>query len=438
MGYPRATLPFKNAYFIGIKGAGMTALAQVFQGRGVNVSGSDVLEEFFTDAVLKRLGVPFVEGFTSENVPLECDAVFYSTAYGGGHPEIKEARRRGIPLYTYTEGLAMVLRQGTGIGVAGTHGKTTTTAMLGKIFEEAGYDPTVIVGGKVLDWGTNARVGDSMWVIAEVDEYQNKFLEYPIRHLILTSIEYDHPDFFATPAEYEDSFRRLLKSMSRAGMVAYNERYPAVKKIVDALQSGGGPQLLPYRFPPGETPFFNLRLPGALNQENALAAATLARALGIANETITRALESFLGTARRFEIYREEPFVVIDDFAHHPKAIMATIEAARERYPERTLWAVFQPHTFSRTKALLEDFAFALRKADRVLLLDIYGSAREESGGVSSADLAERIPGALHTPTLDDAKNYLQGNVKLGDVVLMMGAGDVWRVSQALHLKVES
>lgn len=429
------SLPFRNAYFIGIKGAGMTALAQVFQGRGVRVSGSDVSEEFFTDQVLKKLGIPVVEGFNVENVPKGCDAVFHSTAYGAGHPEINCARERGIALYTYTEGLEMILERGIGIGIAGTHGKTTTTAMLGKIFESAGYDPTVIVGGKVSDWDANARVGESPWVIAEVDEYQNKFLAYPLKHLILTSIEYDHPDFFPAPEDYENSFRALLQKMPCDGVVVYNERYPAIVKIVSELKNAGASRFLSYRFAPHESPRFNLRLPGRLNRENALAAATMAEALGIPRETIVRALQSFRGVARRFETYREEPFVVIDDFAHHPGAIAATIEAARERYPNKTVWAVFQPHTFSRTKALLKDLSQALAQADHTLVLDIYGSAREEGGGVDSNDLAALIPGAMRAPTLDDAAHYLVEHVKAGDVVLVMGAGDVWKVARALRLK---
>lgn len=432
MNNQRKPLPFKTAYLIGIKGAGMTALAQVFQGWGVRVSGSDVSEEFFTDGVLKKLGISFLEGFRAENVPIDCDAVFHSTAYGSGNSEIDSARERKIPLYTYTEGLAMVLERGTGIGVAGTHGKTTTAAMLGRILEEAEYDPTVIVGGKVLDWAANARVGTSPWVVAEVDEYQNKFLSYPLKHLILTSIEYDHPDFFTRPEAYEDSFRKLLLNISSHGVIAYNEGYPAIARIVSEVKSRGGPAFLPYRFASREAARFKLQLPGWLNQENALAAATMATALGVSRETITRALERFRGTARRFEIYREEPFVVIDDFAHHPGAIAATIEAARERYPGRTLWAVFQPHTFSRTKALLKDFAEALAKADRAVLVAIYGSAREQSGGVGSGDLADLIPNAVHTPTLDEAIRYVRENVKPGDIVLVMGAGDVWRVAKEM------
>ncbi|MDP3794465.1 MAG: UDP-N-acetylmuramate--L-alanine ligase [bacterium] len=426
------SLPFQSAYFIGIKGAGMCALAQVFEGWGVAVSGSDTNEEFFTDAVLRKLGIAVLEGFDRKHVPSDTEAIFYSTAYGDDNPEIAHARKLGKTLYTYAEGLYMILERTAGIGVAGTHGKTTVTAMIGRVLEQAGFDPTVVVGGKVLEWETNARIGKSQWAVAEIDEYQEKFLQYPLRHLVLTSIEYDHPDYFATPERYEEAFLKLIERLPKGATLVSNAAYNAIERILSRAQRRNL-NVLRYDVATADGEVPKLLIPGRHNRENALAALTMARALGIDDETIRVALENFRGTARRFEIYCEKPFVVIDDYAHHPRAVTVTLEAARERYPGKKIWVVFHPHTFSRTKVLLHEFAQALSLADHAVVLDIYGSAREAAGTVQSSDLVRLVSGAIHIPSCEEAAAYLRARVGEGEVVIAMGAGDVWKVARALR-----
>ncbi|MBI5071442.1 UDP-N-acetylmuramate--L-alanine ligase [Candidatus Falkowbacteria bacterium] len=457
----------RKIYMIGIKGVGMTAIAQVLKLRGKEVTGSDTHEKFFTDEVLAKSGIKFYEGFEAANLEKEKpDLVIYSTAYTEENPELAAARKSGLPILSYPEVLGQILKEGFGIAVCGTHGKTTTSAMLGFVLQELGADPTVIVGSAVPQLGGNARVGKGEYVVIEADEYQNKFLYFKPRAVVLTSAEYDHPDFFKTEADYFDAFRKFVAKIPAEGFLVACADDKNVKEISASVsckiifygltvgdwqakkivQKNGGMEFEVFGKDKSQG-IFKIKLLGNHNVANALAVIATAAELGYGPSTSSEnklrgALENFSGAVRRFEIKGEVAgVIVVDDYGHHPTEIKVTLEAARQKYPDRRIWCVFHPHTFTRTKALLSDFSKSFGAADKTIVIDIYGSAREVAGGVSSEDLVELIKkegkDALYIPTILEAAEFLAKEVKSGDVVITMGAGDVWRIGELLLEKLK-
>jgi UDP-N-acetylmuramate--alanine ligase len=410
----------QHIYMIGIKGVGMTALAEVFVAQGKTVSGSDTDEIFQTDGILREKGIAVHEHFAAVHIPDNTNLVITSTAYDARHVERQEAVRRGIAVLTYPEALAALMRGKYGIAVAGSHGKTTTTALLGHVMVEAGLDPTVIVGSEVKNWHANARVGGSDYVVIEADEYQNKLALYKPKGAIITNIEWDHPDFFKTEAQYNKAFSDFQYSVrERGGWVVEmtNTKIQMPKAhIVPAVLSGKH------------------------NTENALLVydATTTH-LGISDETFWKAVASFQGTARRMDYVgvTTTGATVLDDYAHHPTEVRVTLAALRQRFPDKKITIVFHPHTYTRTKQFLKAFAQELSLADHVLVLDIYGSAREEQGGVHARDLVDAInamrPGSsTHTPAISEVIQRLQSTTGEDDVIITMGAGDVWKIAGRL------
>ncbi|MFH1171561.1 MAG: UDP-N-acetylmuramate--L-alanine ligase [bacterium] len=447
----------QSMYIVGIKGVGMTSLAQVLRARGKDVSGSDVADVFFTDAVLRESGIPVLQGFTAENVPKQVDAVVYSTAYTTDHPELAEAIRRRIPLFTYPEVLGSLLRASEGISIAGTHGKTRTTALCGAILAADGRDPTVIVGSNVPQFHGNARIGSGPLLVVETDEYQNKFTHYAPRHCLITSIEYDHPDFFPSAESYVAAFERFLERIPPRGILVTNADDQNTEQILGrsgqtSVRFGtkedadvrlcssvwrGNREVFLIRHR-GHEETFTLQMPGRHNALNACAAVALCRELDVRTTSIRKALEGFAGIKRRFEFLGStRGALVFDDYAHHPSEISAAIAAARECFPQRRLVVVFQPHTYSRTQALLPDFAQVLR-ADLIILLEVYGSAREKRGTVSSSDILSAMHpphNAVVQPTLDEAAAFVQKELRENDLLLLLGAGDAWKLGEALDVK---
>lgn len=420
-----------SAYLIGIKGVGMTALAQILRARGIRVSGSDTAQQFFTDSVLRRAGIPFTEGFTSGNVPA-ADLILRSTAYGEENAEVAEAMRRGLPMATYPEAVGMVFNAGKGIAICGTHGKTTTTAMLGYVLQEAGLDPTVIVGSEVPQFGGNARVGAGELVILEADEYQDKFQHYAPFGVILTNIEYDHPDYFPTSDAYIVAFRRFVSKIPADGFLVACADDPTVMAVSRDARCA----VIPYGFAVTPDARVETLLPGRHNTQNALAVLTAAERLGVSRNVALRAIASFKGTKRRFEVIGEvNGITVIDDYGHHPTEIRVTLAAVRERYPDRRILCVFHAHTFTRTIALKEDFARAFVGADQTYAMDIYGSAREQHGGITAAELAAMI--STHSPAqasggVEETVAALVRDAQPGDVILCIGAGENDRVARGV------
>lgn len=447
----------KKIYIIGIEGAGTSAIAQAYQNLGMEVSGSDNGDHFYQDVLAAKNIKVFAE-FDARNLPDDADLVIHSTAFAKNNPELKKAAEKNIPILSYPEALGELFQEKFGIAVSGTHGKTTTTALLGECLREAGVDPSVIVGSKVQQWQGNVLSGKGNFFVAEADEYQNKLQYYHPLAAILTNVDWDHPDFFPTVGEYVQVFADFVAKIPKHGFLIYCGDDAAAEKVSRAasceklsygfsedddyqisIQLAAGPeQEFKITRQKEDLGIFKLPLPGRHNILNAAAAIAVCHKLKLDLERVKTALRNFQGTVRRFEyIGKKNGALLIDDYAHHPTEIKATLKAARERYPEKNIWTVFHPHTFTRTKALLHDFAQSFDDASRVIVIDIYGSAREEQGGVSSHNLVDLInkydrDKAEYIPTIDAAQKFLIDKIGENDVVISMGAGDVWRVTKTL------
>ncbi len=453
----------KKAYLIGIKGAGMAALAEVLARRGVAVSGSDTEEHFFTDMILQDLHIPYVERFAPENIPADSDVVIYSTAYSAErNTEVAAALASGKAVLSYPQAIGELTAEHWTLAVAGTHGKTTTSALLAEVLREADLDPLAIVGSRILQWSGNALAGSGRHFVLEADEYQNKLQYYKPYGVILTSVDWDHPDFFPTPAAYEQAFVEFVRRIPRQGMlVACGD-----SASVDRVSREAGCRVASYGFlksntyqitewragtdeahPRAKQSFeilhegeslgvFRLQLAGRHNALNATAVVAMCALLEVDIERVRQGLSDFQGTERRFERIGERSGVTVyDDYAHHPEEVKVTLRAFRELFPDRRIVAVFHPHTFTRTKALLQDFAQSFDDAGRVVVLDIYGSAREEQGGVSSRDLTDAINRyfhgrAEHVPDIDEALVLLRKETEPGDILVTLGAGNVWELGR--------
>ncbi len=457
----------KSIYMIGIKGVGMTMLAEFLARQGYQVSGSDVAETFMTDAVLAAADIGVRPHFSASEMPV-ADLIVYSTAYSPEtNEEVKAAFERKLHIVTYAEAMAEVFNTHSGIAVCGSHGKTTTTAWLGYVMHEAGLDPNVMVGARVPQFNGAGLTGSSNYLVIEADEYQNKFKQWNPKTVLLNNIEWDHPDFFPTPQSYEQAFADFIAKLPKSGVLVANSDDEAVRRvcahspakvitysfgqpadyIASEITSQNGKQFFKVSIgndsdelsedETRELGTFAISLPGKHNISNALAVIAACLEFGVELHAIRRHLESFLGTARRFERLGEfNGAVLIDDYAHHPTEIKATLDSARQLFADKKLRVVFHPHTFTRTKSLLKEFGSSLSGSDEVVVLDIYGSAREEQGGVSGQDVADEInrcgTKAVFKPTLGEAEQYLRETVKSDEVIVLMGAGDVFRIGERL------
>lgn len=455
----------KKAYFIGIKGAGMTAVAEILKARGIEISGSDTKEKFFTDEILSRNHIQYFEEFSAENIPEDIDLVVYSTAYSeNNNAEMPEARKRGLNVLSYPEVLGILFKEKLGIAVCGTHGKTTTTAILATCLNEVGVKPSAIVGSKVIEWNGSILKGKGNFFVAEADEYQNKLEYYNPWAVVLTSVDFDHPDFFPSFEDYKNAFRSFVAKIPKHGfLVVCGDDADAIEVAKSAscqvLTYGFGSEC-EYRIEDlssknwseeGELvkvfkvfhkeellKDFEIKMLGRHNMQNSTAAIAVCHKLKLDLEKVKDAILNFKGTSRRFEYIGErDGAILIDDYAHHPEEIKATLKATREKYYRKNIWTVFHPHTFTRTKALLQEFAQSFDNTDKVIVIDIYGSAREEQGGISSKDLVDLInkynPGkAEYIPAIPEVINFLKNKISSKDVVISMGAGNVWQVTKEL------
>jgi len=427
----------------------MSAIARVLLGRGFRVSGSDRQPNDQTVA-LAAAGVRVYNGHAAAHVA-DADLVIISSAIPATNPERAAALARGVPVLKRADLLGELMLDTTGIAVAGTHGKTTTTGMIAHILIAAELDPTVIVGGTLPELGGNGRFGRGPHFVIEADEYDHMFLGLRPDVAVITNVEHDHPDLFPTPDDYLAAFRqfterlpdggRLVIDGDDAGATALAAELPAGRLHITSYGLGeqavaraldvrpnqmGGSDFIVAR--DGHTiGLARIRVPGLHNVRNALAAIVVALDLGLDFGLICRALAGFGGVQRRFQVIGEAGGVtIIDDYAHHPTEIRATLAAARQRYPGRRLWAVWQPHTFSRTRLLLDDFAASFVQADRVIALDIYRSREVDDPGLTAAAVVARMthPAAVHVGERRAAAEYILERVKPDDVILTLGAGD--------------
>jgi UDP-N-acetylmuramate--alanine ligase len=496
----------KKIYMIGVKGVGMTMLAQYFSALGVEVVGSDTDEKFMTDKALKKAGVKVIEKFDDKNIPADADLIVYSTSYNREnnvevaavinppkpHPIPLLRKERGkskvgkVRALTYAEALGGVFNQKYGVAVVGSHGKTTTTAWLGFVMEKAGLSPSAMVGSFVPQFDGLSLAGKSDYLVVEADEYQNKLQFFNPKGVLLNNIDYDHPDFFPTEEEYKNVFIEFIKKIPKAGFLIANFDDPIIRKVANVnckgkvisyaineagdyvaydIKEQGGRQYFKVKLGVGDDideddyfgennlGDFSVGLSGKHNISNALAVIAACIEFGIELVDIRKYLSEFTGTARRMEAMGEfHGATIIDDYAHHPTEIKATLEGARQTYKDKKIIVVFHPHTFTRTKALLDDFAKSFGDADEVIVLDIYGSAREKQarlrdatarqGGVHSRDLVAAIKKQenkkaikqeiKYISTLKECEEYLRKNIERGDVVILMGAGDVFRIGENL------
>ena len=446
--------PNMHVHLIGIGGSGMSAIAQVLQGRGFVVSGSDMNLNEMT-AVLQDNGATIYQGHKAEQIA-GADVVVISSAIPETNPEVVAAKAQDIPVMKRAQFLGLLMAERIGIAVAGTHGKSSTTGMIAQILMEAALDPTVIVGGVLPALGSNGRFGEGDYFVVEADEYDRMFHGLKPEVIVVTNLEHDHPDIFKTEKEYFAAFQEFVELLPEDGHLIVCGADAGVQKLLKKLKLANV-TLTTYGISENEngarydfqavdrrpnqlggTDFLieadeemiglaRLRVPGDHNVLNALAAAIVALDLGIDFNVIRTALADFSGINRRFEVIGEIGGVtVIDDYAHHPTEIAVNLQAAKQRYPGRRLWAIWQPHTYSRTKLLLDSFATCFADADRVVALDIYRSRETDTLGMDTAVVVKAMnhPNAMHIGDRRDAANYVLDRILPGDVVLTLGAGD--------------
>lgn len=428
----------KKIHFIGIGGIGMSGLARLFKHEGKEVTGSDATETENTKKLIAE-GIAVTYEQTAENITdqqetsdVSCiDLVVYTEAMSQDHPELVAAREAGIRTVNYFEALGEIANEYYLIAVAGTHGKTTTTAMLIDILEEASFDPTAIVGSLRTKTGSNYRAGKSKYFIVEACEYKRDFLTLEPDVLVITNLEHEHVDYYKDLEDVQDAFHELAMKVPEDGAIIAIKSDPKVAPVLQGLKA----RVYDYKIEVFRD--IALKQPGLYNRMNAGAARATALVLGADKEIIQNALENFAGTQRRFEYKGEvNGAKVYDDYAHHPTEITAVIGGVRELYPEKKLTVIFQSHTYSRTQELFDEFAESLSKADRVLMLPIYAAREENTSGVSSeklvAAIREKETEADFFQTFEGAAVTVKESVGADDVVMVMGAGDVVKISQML------
>lgn len=444
----------QRIHLIGIGGIGLSAIARVLAMRGYRVSGSDLTASTLTDS-LAELGIRVFVGHAAEQVG-DADLVVVSSAIPEGNPEVQAARRQGIPVMERQGFLHLLLDGYRCLAMAGTHGKTTTSGMVAHILQQTGRDPSFIVGGILADWGVNARAGAGDWFVIEADEYGRMFHGLTPEVAVITNIEMDHPDCFADLDAMREAYAVFVRRIRPGGcliacidsaqvqhllgemvgdltLITYGQSAGADYVLCSALPNALGGVDLTLMHQGRLWTQSSLRLPGVHNALNATAAMLVAQACGVPPDQSAAALASFRGVLRRFELKGEcAGITVIDDYAHHPSEIAATLAAARGRYGERRIWAVLQPHTYSRVEALLEQFAGCMDDADLVIVTDIYAARAKERPTVDAERLATALAhrSARHIGGLEDVERYLVDNLCAGDVLMTLGAGDGYLIGE--------
>ena len=450
-----------NIHFIGIGGAGMSALAYVLIKRGYDVSGSD-LNAGHMSAHLAEEGAMVYMGHDACQVD-DADAVVVSTAIHANNPELVAAKAKGLPVLHRSDVLAALLNNAKGVAVAGAHGKTTTSAMISCIAAESGIDPTIVIGGEVTSLGGNARNGAGPYVVAEADESDGSFLKFYPHLAVVTNIEDDHLDHYGTEENIYKAFKQFLGNITEGGKAILCADNAKVRRLAQETDK----TVLTYGIEGEDADFVaknitygvngtiydlychnelltqvHLIVPGRHNVLNSMGAFVAAREMGIAMEKILASLAKFGGAKRRFETKGKiEGVWIVDDYAHHPTEIGVTLKAARQTQPKRLL-CVFQPHRYTRTQLLFDEFCASFVGCDELIIVDIYAAGEDPIEGVSSAKLAEGIHAATgqkvqYIPRLAKAEEYLQAQAQAGDLIMTIGAGDVFKIGEELVRELE-
>ena len=452
------TVPFvlpalpARVHFVGIGGIGMSGLARILLAWGFGVSGSDSLESEQTK-LLHSEGIPVNIGHTDVDRAADAQLVVMTAAVRPGNLEVVAARSAGVPVVKRAELLGLLANARTCVAVAGSHGKSTTSGMIVSALTTLGAGPSYAVGAVVAATGTNAAPGTGPAMVVEADEYDYSFLQLTPDIAIVINIDYDHPDLFPDQATYDLAFARFVQRIRLGGTLIAAGDDEGVRRLITLLSDQiqyrvitfGESTGLDWTMHPGQLGWqvtspvgsaftLDLQVPGKHNVRNAVAALIALTALGYDTRLACDALSHYQGIGRRFDVKGEaNGIVVVDDYAHHPAEIRATMQAARERYPDRRIIAAFQPHTYSRTLALLDDFAGALCDADLAVILAIYASRETDTLGVTSADVIAKMPaGAIAGGSPDNVVEVLTAITRTGDVILTIGAGDVTGVGPRL------
>ncbi len=444
---------YKNVHFIGIGGISMSALAEILNHRGAYVAGSDFQTTDMTKH-LESVGIKVYKGHSAENISDKTDLVVYNAAIGEENPERQEAERRGIRQMGRAALIGELMKEYKySVSVAGTHGKTTTSSMVSEVFMAAGVDPTVSIGGILPSIHSNYRLGSEEYIVLETCEYRDSFLKFNPYCAVILNIDRDHTDYFKTMEQMYTSFNKFVNKLS--GFLVINSEIPKLETVL----KGFGGKIITYggkdadwqaqnvsmekglgrydAYYKGEKYMsVSLSVPGLHNVSNSLSVIALCNEFGISKEAIAEGLKNFKGTGRRFE--RKGQFngaEIADDYAHHPTEIKATLTAAREMGFDRIV-AAFQPHTYTRTRDLFDEFVSALSLADKIYLLDIYAAREPDPGNIHSRDLAEKLikagKDAVYCESFEKCEETLKTDLKEGDLFITIGAGPVNKIGEAL------
>ncbi len=443
-------------HFIGIGGIGISALAQYYLQRGHQISGSDLVSSEITE-VLRKKGVKVFIGYSEKNISVKTNLVIYSPAIKSDSLEIKKAKKLKIKIQSYPQILGDLTKQYFTIAVSGTHGKSTTTAMLGLLLTKAGLDPTVIVGTKVKEFGnSNCRIGESQYLIIEADEHFASFLNYWPKVIVLTNIEADHLDYYKNFKNYKNAFKKFISHLPKAGILIINKND---KNIPSVIKKYIGTTYV-YSLKQKEVKELKkiLKVPGEHNIFNALAALAVARVLKIPDKISLKALSEYRGSWRRFEIFKilhPIPYILVSDYGHHPTGVQVTLRAAREKWPKKKIWCIFQPHQYHRTYTLFNDFVKVFKQPliDKIIIIDIYDVTGREEKTIKKEVSSEKLVKAIKRKDViylpkEKIINYLKDNLRVDEtsshlepfadarvseeVVIIMGAGDIYDL--VIHL----
>ena len=441
-----------STHFIGIGGTGLSAIARVLLERGEHITGSD-REESPLGALLRQAGVKVSIGHAAGNIN-GATRVVRSSAVGDDNVEVQAARAKGIPVYKRAEFLGELLADQQVIAVAGAHGKTTSTSMLAWLLTALNQRPGYIIGSLAANLGANAAAGGGRLFVVEADEYDYMFLGLKPQIALVTNVEHDHPDLFTTPADFAAAFERFVDGIVPGGELiacandpgaaallayargsgqktqAYAHSHRDADYTMDIISTNGAGYAFVAQHSGEQLAEVQLQVPGLHNALNALGVLAVAHRLGLNLGEAAMALADFRGAGRRFEVRGDAAGVtVVDDYAHHPTEIRSTLAAARARYPQRRLWALWQPHTYSRTLTLAEGYTAAFADADRVLVTDVYAAREQRPHGFDLNSIIARIPNAEFTPSFTDAQAALMAGLQARDVLLIMSAGDAIKLS---------
>ncbi len=457
----------KKIHFVGIGGIGLSAIARFMKEKGKEVSGSDLSRSLMTEK-LEKLGIKIGSCQSEKNISRNTDLVIYTTAIPKDNPELKKAKELGIKTITYPESLGLVFNDKFGIAVCGTHGKSSVSAMVGLLLDDAKLDPSIVVGSILPRYKSNLRVGKSKYFIAEACEYERSFLNLYPKIIILNNIELDHTDYYKDIDDTRNAFEEFVLHLPNDGILIINGDD---EEITNSQPKAGPPWAEKFKilkfglnetnnvrasnieFGDGEVKFnvfynkkdlgeFVLKVPGMFNVYNALGVIALGLTLEISVEIIKRSLTDYSGIWRRFEIMGEyKNVLVISDYAHHPTAVKATIEATKQFYPDKRVFVVFQPHQHNRTKELYKDFLNSFNDADAVILSEIFDVEGREEGddqNISSLNLVKDIKkksdinSIFYAKNLKETRRLIDENIKSDNILLVMGAGDIYKVAQEL------